>query len=216
MKRLASTICVFLAATLLCHIMPIIPLVDSGREVRADPVEGNPDSGTDESDSESVEINEENFPDEIFRNYVSENFDNDGNGELKEEEIEAVTNITVSGMGITDLTGVEYFIELRYLYCVNNELTSLDVSACTNLMKLSPDHNRLSFLDVSGCTNLKYLYCNHNNLTILDVSNCRDLIFLACYANNLTKIDICNNSCLISAYNGSRNVGSDNGYSYYC
>ncbi|MDE7366869.1 MAG: hypothetical protein K2N24_05895, partial [Lachnospiraceae bacterium] len=39
-----------------------------------------------------IAINETNFPDEVFRNYVKDNFDEDGNSELSVSELENVTN----------------------------------------------------------------------------------------------------------------------------
>ncbi len=59
--------------------------------------------------ADGVAINEENFPDAIFREYVSTNLDTDGDGALSDAEIEAVTSIDVSGDGISSLQGIEFF-----------------------------------------------------------------------------------------------------------
>ena len=76
----------------------------------------------------SVEINETNFPDATFREYVSTQFDLDGDGSLSASEIEIASGIFVSSRGIESLKGIEYFTELEALYCNSNQLTSLDVS----------------------------------------------------------------------------------------
>ena len=55
--------------------------------------------------AESEKINETNFPDVKFRQYVSDNFDTDGDGVLSAEEIEAATEINVDSMGISSLIG---------------------------------------------------------------------------------------------------------------
>lgn len=86
-------------------------------------------------------INEENFPDSAFRSYVVENFDKDGSGDLSEEEIAAVTNISVSDMGIRSLSGIGYFTELVSLDCSWNELTSLDLSGNTKITELNAVSN---------------------------------------------------------------------------
>lgn len=86
-------------------------------------------------------INEENFPDSAFRTYVEENFDKDGSGDLSEEEIAAVTNISVSDMGIRSLSGIGYFTELVSLDCSWNELTSLDLSGNTKITELNAVSN---------------------------------------------------------------------------
>lgn len=56
-----------------------------------------------------IVINSNNFPDNIFRNYVSINFDTDKDGMLSEEEISAATNIYVNSAGISSIKGVEFY-----------------------------------------------------------------------------------------------------------
>ena len=53
---------------------------------------------------------------------------------------------------------------IRYFYCNNNQLTTLDVSSCTELVSLTCDNNQLTSLNISGCTNLQRLYCYFNQL----------------------------------------------------
>ena len=69
----------------------------------------------------SVEINETNFPDENFRNYIkSELTDSNrnkvgGDGILTADEIAAVTEINVGYKNISSLKGIEYFTALKTL-----------------------------------------------------------------------------------------------------
>ena len=137
-----------------------------------------------------VAIDEQNFPDENFRDYVSQNFDNNSNQFLSDKEILAATKIDVSGKGITSMKGLEYFTELTELYCQINNLTELDVSNCTKLITLSCSDNGLTALDVSKCTELTLLSCYGNNLTELNVSSLEKLELLYCYKNNLTELDV--------------------------
>ena len=67
-----------------------------------------------------VAINSKNFPDKVFREYVSENFDKDNNGSLSDAEIQAITYIDVEKYGISDLKGIELFVKLSYLNCDRN------------------------------------------------------------------------------------------------
>ena len=90
-----------------------------------------------------IPINNETFPDEAFRAYVSENVDVSHNGNLNEGEINSVTTMDVSGLGIRSLQGMEYFTALESLDCSDNELTSLDLSKNTNLRSLDADNNSL-------------------------------------------------------------------------
>lgn len=94
-------------------------------------------------------INDESFPDSRFRSYVVENFDKDHSGDLSEEEIAAVTDISVSDMGIRSLSGIGYFTELVSLDCSWNELTSLDLSGNTKITELNAVGNYYT-VELSG------------------------------------------------------------------
>ena len=86
-----------------------------------------------------VDINAVNFPDEIFRNYVSTNFDKNSDTTLSDTEIASVTDIDVSYKAISSLNGIEYFTALTSLSCHHNQLTTLDLSKNTALTDLDCD-----------------------------------------------------------------------------
>ena len=87
-------------------------------------------------EDEGIAINETNFPDENFRNWImTQEYGNDG--VLTDDEVASVTSINVSGRGIKSLQGIEFFTALTELSCNNNQLTSLDVSGCPNLKTLA-------------------------------------------------------------------------------
>lgn len=165
----------------------------------------------------NVLINETNFPDENFRNYVKNNLDADGNGKLSETE-RNITYLNVSGQNIASLEGVEYFTHLTQLYCGANKLTTLDLSHNTELTSLyfndneietidlskntaletiKCQKNKLTALNLSENTLLKYLECNNNQLESLNISNSGALRELYCRYNNLTSLDVTNNVNLI-------------------
>ena len=117
------------------------------------------------------------------------------------EKIAAITELDVSGTyenrsTLTSLQGIEYFESLTELYCLSNQLTSLDVSANTALTKLECYDNQLTSLDVSGCTALTMLVCFSNQLTTLDVSANTALTMLVCDSNQLTSLDVSANTAL--------------------
>ena len=155
--------------------------------------------------TEDVAIDATNFPDEAFRNYLlNENLyltsikiDQDGDGKLSEAERNAVDTIKVTdgynGKKLTSLKGIEFFPNLLYLYCDENNLNSLNVSKNKKLEELYCDENNLNSLDVSQNTALLDLICSQNNLTSLDVSKNTELINLVCWKNQLTSLDVSNN-----------------------
>ena len=156
--------------------------------------------------AEAVKINETNFPDENFRDYVLTEIDTSGDGSLSDTEIATVTMINVSSEGITDLTGIEHFTALTDLYCSSNQLTTLDVSGNTQLTSLDCSSNQLTALDVSKNTNLTALDCSSNNLTKLDVSGCTALKRLFCDGNQLTELNVSSNTELTSLYCFNNNL----------
>lgn len=135
----------------------------------------------------SVEINEKNFPDKNFREFVKQYDLNDDNS-LSAEEISDVKAIDCENDGddgdvkIKNLTGIEYFTALETLDCSYNNLKVLDVSKNTaletlycedNTYKISIDKNRnfnLSKLpggfDVKKASNWNGGVVNKNTLKV--------------------------------------------------
>ena len=172
--------------------------------------------------ADETKINEQNFPDENFRNYVlSTAVDKNKNRILDDDEILRVTNIDVHQKKIESLKGIEYFTELQILTCYQNNLTELDLSACTKLDTLNCSWNRLTSLNLSGCAKLEWICCDQNQLSELDVSAstelkllicsgnkikaldvmaCMKLDYFNCQGNNLTKLDVSNNTALVTLY----------------
>ena len=184
-----------------------------------------------------VAVSSVNFPDPVFRTYVSDKLDTDKSGYLDDAEIAAVTEINVRGKNeegaqrISTLKGIEHFPSLLHLDCAGNSLTELDVSKNTALKTLTcgiMDNdgnvfgNQLSKLDVSKNTALEYLYCTHNQISSLDVSSNTALVTLFCYNNGMTQLNIsgCTSLTTLSCGNNqltSLDVDSNNALQWlYC
>lgn len=142
-----------------------------------------------------VEIDETNFPDEKFREYVKTKFDEDNDDILSADEIAEAKEISVEGNPITSFKGIEYFTALTSLECSRTKLTSLDTSHNKKLGYLRcnyiPD---LTTLNVSQNTELKVLYCNDNALADLNLTNNSALETLECGDNELTTLDLSKNT----------------------
>ena len=147
--------------------------------------------------SAQITIDETNFPDENFRNYLLEQ-DYGQDGVITDEEIQSVFEISVREKSITSLKGIEFFTELIFLDCYRNELTSLDVSNNIALNSLICISNKLTSLDVSNNTALTTLQLTSNNVRYIDVSKNTALIELWCNDNGLTTLDISKNTALVS------------------
>jgi hypothetical protein len=132
-----------------------------------------------------------NIPDANFKAALVANtaINTNGDAEIQVSEASAFTDtIDVSSSGINNLTGIEAFTVIHKLYCYNNYLTSLNVSANTALIDLNCYNDHLTSLNVSANTALTLLNCGKNQLTSLNVSANTALTFLGCYINQLTSL----------------------------
>ena len=109
-----------------------------------------------------------------------------GDGQVPTALIESVEELLLGFRNISDLTGIEDFKALKTLYCVANELTSLDLSENTNLQSLDVSSNLLTYLDIrnGSNTNMPRFYAYSNaDLTCVFVDN------TTFSSNNWTNID---------------------------
>ena len=151
----------------------------------------------DEAQTTEVAIDETNFPDANFREFVKR-YDTDGNGSFSQAELDAVTEINASSKEIQNLKGIEYFTALTSLNVFDNNLTSLDVSANTALESLDVSNNHLTSLDLSANTALTNLTASFNQLTELDLEANAALTILDVVGNQLTSLDVSANTTLES------------------
>lgn len=144
-----------------------------------------------------------NIPDAKFKAALVVNTAINTNKDNEIQVTEAVAfsgTIDVRNKGISDLTGVEAFVNLTKLNCNNNNLTSFDISKNTNLTVLKCDGNGLTSLDISNNTLLTELRVYQNSLTSIDVSKNTALSTFSISENNLTSLDVSNNAALSILY----------------
>ena len=131
------------------------------------------------------------------------------NGLVFTDRIVDVTLLDVSGLEISNLTGIEDFTALETLICSENNLTVLNVSNNQNLITLLCGINDLSSLDVSANINLETLNCLDNQIQNLDVTNNTALKSLTTSSNQLSSIDISNNTDLMSLNISSNRIAGE-------
>ncbi len=140
-----------------------------------------------------IEINEESFPDTLFREYVLSDI-NTSDGDLADKEVlterecGSVDIINVSGMNIESLRGIEYFPMLEVLFCNSNKIGELDLSANTKLIDLFCSDNVLTDIKLPEC--LQYADISGNLLYELDTEHCTELVTLLCSENSLSSISL--------------------------
>lgn len=126
----------------------------------------------------------------------------DGSVTLSELDLialEKITRLDLSYKGLTNLSGIEVYSNLKYLFCNDNPgLTKIDVSKLTKLETLHCDRNALTELNVTGLTNLQRLVCDQNQLTSLDLTGLTKLGLLYCYRNQLTSLNLAGLTSLVT------------------
>lgn len=139
--------------------------------------------------SQEIQINETNFPDENFRSYVKDEVAKGGDV-LTQEMIEHTNAIFVSDRLIKNLDGILYFKNLENLFCSNNYLTELDVSGLTHLKNLSCYDNYLEVLDLTENSELENLSCWNNRITSIHLKENSSLKKITCNLNQLETLDL--------------------------
>lgn len=142
-----------------------------------------------------IEINESTFPDEGFRNYVSQTIDTNGNGSLSSEEINKVTEIVLPS-DVKDCKGIEHFKNLTVFNSSENkpQLNSLDLSQNTAVKEIKCADSGLYSINFSTA-NLEILDCRNNNLTEINLSDANSkLRYLDVSSNSLAFLNISDNA----------------------
>lgn len=153
----------------------------------------------------SLPINEDNFPDDTFRDYIK-TYKAAGSNVLTVEQRKNVKEIKINKKGVSDLTGIEAFPNLTELDCGNNSIQELDLRQNPKLRKLICNNNQLTQLDLSKNPDIYYLNCSENQLEQLDVSHLNALENLDCSHNDLEQLDVRNSKFLRVLYCSSNRL----------
>ncbi len=136
----------------------------------------------------------------ITKNSSGQNFklDNNNNGEIEVSEAVLVFELNISTSPIntvndvTDVSGIDFFSNLRKLNCVGNQLTTLNLNQLTNLEDINCSNNQITNLQVTNLIQLKSIKASFNNLTSLNLNGLINLETLLVHNNNLTSLELNN------------------------
>ncbi|MBN1927568.1 MAG: T9SS type A sorting domain-containing protein [Prolixibacteraceae bacterium] len=136
------------------------------------------------------------IPDTNFKTYLvgSATINLNGDTEIQINEAEAFNGtINVGSLGVADMTGIEYFINITRLWCYDNALmTELNVSNNIRLINIECWITSLTGIDLSQNELLEAFDCHGSNITELDLSNQTVLERLNCSRNSLISLDLRN------------------------
>lgn len=132
--------------------------------------------------------------------------DINNNDEIEQSEALQVTYLFLAVSNISDLTGIEYFTNVQYLFVNVNLIANLNILQLTQLKQLRCDNNNLSVLNLTGLSLLEGLNISNNNFNNFDFSNLPNLKGLSCSNNQLTTLDFSQNNMLSSLYCKNNNL----------
>ena len=156
------------------------------------------------SAASAMPINEETFPDPVFREYVLKIV---GGSVLTEEKAQQIEVLDVSKDNIkkvlgdrapiTSLMGIRYLRYVKDLNCSGQELKkTLNLEQNSRVEKLNCSGNQLTDLWFHKGSLLRYLDCSVNQFTALNLSKSSELTELSCSNNKLTSLDLSANTKL--------------------
>ena len=195
------------AALAVCMMLSVLPVGAFAAEPGAAEQENGASAQADAAVPEGyIAINEKNFPDENFRDYVAEEWDKNHDKYFSPSEIASAKWISCDNKEISNLKGIEFFTNIWLLECYYNNLTTIDLSHNKNLSYINCHHNQLNELDVSGLPLLETFYCGHNALPSIDVSKNEKLEDFDCQDNHLDTLDVSQNKELVKLSCGTNNL----------
>ena len=156
------------------------------------------------SAASAIPINEETFPDPVFREYVLKIV---GSSVLTEEKAQQIKVLDVSKDNIkkvlgdrapiTSLLGIRYLNYVKDLNCSGQKLKkTLNLEQNSRVEKLNCSGNQLTDLWFHKGSLLRYLDCSVNQFTALNLSKNPELTELSCSSNKLTSLDLSANKKL--------------------
>ena len=195
------------AALAVCMMLSVLPVGAFAAEPGAEEQENGASAQADAAVPEGyIAINEKNFPDENFRDYVAREWDKNQDKYFSPSEIANAKWISCDNKEISNLKGIEFFTNIWLLECYYNNLTTIDLSHNKNLSYINCHHNQLNELDVSGLPLLETFYCGHNALPSIDVSKNEKLEDFDCQDNHLDTLNVSQNKELVKLSCGTNNL----------
>jgi len=136
------------------------------------------------------------IPDVNFKNYLLSNIAINSNSDtaIQVSEANAFSGILdVNNKNISDLTGIEAFINITKLLCYNNNINSIDLSSIPNLTELNCSNNQLGSLNLNNNTKITTLHAQSNMINSINLTNDTALVSLYLQDNVLPSINLSNN-----------------------
>ena len=162
--------------------------------------------------AENVALNETNFPDSAFREYLAEQFDSDKNGVLDEDELESIDYLRDVPGEVLSLQGIELLPYVQNLDLPDTKMTELVLEGhpCLNTISATGENltrvrlarmeklrlvnlldcKKLERLELSEVPEIQDVCLNRSGIAELDLSECPSLLSLGIDDTNISQIDL--------------------------
>lgn len=121
-------------------------------------------------ESTDIQISAENFPDPVFRQYLSNRFDTDKDGKISSSSINTISiNGAVQSQyaNLRSVEGIAYFPYLQQINITNTNLESIDISSNRSMFSMDVSNNHLTSIDLRNTTLSAFrCKCDGNQLEV--------------------------------------------------
>jgi hypothetical protein len=136
------------------------------------------------------------IPDTAFEQaLINQGYDDTLDGRILTSAAATVTRLVMPDQNpkITDITGIEAFINLEYFDAIDNSIVVLDFTKNKKLQEIRCWHNNptertVEMLDVTGLTDLTYVGLDNNLIRVCDFSTNSALEIVGIQNNELTSL----------------------------
>lgn len=165
-----------------------------------------------------INIPDANFKIKLLSGYSTNlqgqpvSIDANQNGEIEVTEAQNIIALGTSfqGANISDLTGLEYFINLKNILLANNQISEFNFPTLTLLVSLYLGFNPISTFDMSNHPHLKQIYIHDTQIAFINFPPSNILEYFGSGNQPLTAIDAMNSTNLKSIMTQNTNVSKIN------
>ena len=125
---------------------------------------------------------------DLLGNFIK--IDENNDKEIQLEEALKISALDLKSTPIEDISGIEFFINLKSLNCWNTLISTLNISALKELNYLDCSSNLIKTLDVSALNKMETLVCGQGVLTSVNLTGLNKLHHLYVYRNLLEDLNL--------------------------
>jgi len=133
-------------------------------------------------------------------------YDNVIDGSVLTSSIELITDLIIDNKEISNLTGLQDFVNLSNLSANGNSIANVNVSANTKLKFIFLDENNLSSINVQNLPELEKVSVSNNNITTINVSDITTLQLLILDGNEISQLNVATNTSLNTLDTRNNNI----------